>query len=182
MMTFTFDKKDPNSTPFNSTAVSAIIERTDKDGEIEILIQERVNSNDSVYYGTLEIPAGHIDKWENVYDTLAREVLEETGLEIIEILGDERTEEISGTGEDAAFAFKPFLCQQYLRGKGWSWLAFAFRCRVAEGIIKEQLGETAKHRWVKISQLEQMLNENKSQFFTLHLPVLKYLIDFHKKI
>jgi 8-oxo-dGTP pyrophosphatase MutT (NUDIX family) len=178
--TFTLDKKDPASFPFNSIMVSAIIERINPEGEIEILLQSRMNSNDSVYYGTLEIPAGHINKWENVYDTLAREVLEETGLQIIEVLGDEQTKVVSGNGQDAAFAFKPFMCQQYLRGQGWSWIGFAFRCHVADGEIKAQPGETAKHQWIKLAQLQKMIEEDKSKFFTLQLPVLQSLLDFHK--
>lgn len=181
MNTFSLNKKDPSSLPFNSLMVSALIERENERGEIEILIQERRNDNDSVYFGTLEIPAGHINKWENVYDALKREVLEETGLSIVEILGDEQTSEISGNGEDGAFAFKPFMCQQYLRGQGWSWIGFSFRCHVAEGEAINQVGETSNHQWLPLSQLQKMLNENTGHFFTLHLPVLKHLIDFHTK-
>lgn len=178
--TFTFDKTDPSSFPFNSIMVSAVIERQNADGETEILIQKRLNKNDSVYYDTWEIPAGHINKWENVYDALRREVQEETGLQITEVLGDEKTVEMFGNGQDGAFGFKPFLCQQYLHGQGWSWIGFAFRCRVADGLIKEQPDETGKHQWITLTQLQMMMTENQSQFFTLQLPVLQQLIDFHK--
>jgi 8-oxo-dGTP pyrophosphatase MutT (NUDIX family) len=182
MSTFTFDKKDPSSFPFNSIVVSAIIERLNSDKKVEILLQKRVNTNDSVYFGTLEIPAGNIEKWENVYDTLAREVFEETGLHIKEILNDEQTPEVSGNGEDSAFAFKPFMCQQYLKGKGCSWIGFSFRCSLEDGEFKEQVGETEGHHWISISDLKQMISDNPAQFFTLHLPILKYLINFHEDL
>lgn len=180
MMTFTFDKKDPASFPFNSIMISAVIERKNDQGEIEILFQTRANNNDSVYFGTLEIPAGHIEKYENVYEALKREVLEETGLHVSRILGDMQTAEISGNGEDAAFCFQPFVCQQYLKGKGWAWLGFSFRCEV-EGKLRSQEGETKDHQWIALPVLKQMLDDNPSQFFTLHLPVLTYLVSFHEK-
>lgn len=178
-MQFTFDKKDPSSFPFNSIMVSALIERETING-IEILLQTRSNTNDSVYFGTLEVPAGHIDKFENVYETVKREVLEETGLTVTEFLDDYKTEEFSTKENDAAFAFQPFICQQYLRGPGWSWIGFTFRCH-ASGTLKEQIGESSKHRWVHIAQVKKMLEENPNQFFTLQLPLLKYYISFHEK-
>lgn len=178
-MQFTFDKKDPASFPFVSTIVSALIERVSSNGETEILLQKRDNCHDSVYHGTWEIPAGHIDKFENAYDTLRREVKEETGLEVTEFLDDEQTE-ISSNGDDAAFAFKPFLCQQYLKGKGWSWIGFSFRCRAA-GEIKAQTDETSGHRWISLESLKTEITQDPKQFFTLHIPVLKQLIAYHEK-
>lgn len=111
MTQFTFSKKDPNSFPFNTTVVSALLERKNDRGEIELLLQKRINSNDSVYYGTLEIPAGHILKFENIYDALNREVSEESGYTISEIINDEKTDIFSTLEDDGAFAFKPFICQ-----------------------------------------------------------------------
>ena len=52
--------------------VSAIIERQGKD-ETEILIQTRWKpESDPVYSGTFEIPAGWIDRYENVFDALKK--------------------------------------------------------------------------------------------------------------
>lgn len=181
MTQFTFSKTDPSSFPFNSILISALIERKNDKGEIELLLQKRVNKNDSVYYGSLEIPAGHINKFENVYDTVRREVLEETGFTISKFIDDTQTEVFSTKDDDGAFAFKPFICQQYLKGQGWSWIGFVFRCLVEKGEIKEIDNEAAEHRWVSISELTNMITNNPNQFFTLQLPVLDYYIKFHEK-
>src|SRR5215510_8940315 len=64
----------------NLPIVSAIIER-EHNGEKELLVQTRWKpERDPLYSGTLEIPAGGMHVYENVYDTVKREVLEETGL------------------------------------------------------------------------------------------------------
>ena len=66
--------------------VSAIIER-EHNGEKEILVQTRWKpERDPLYSGTLEIPAGGMHVYENVYDAVKREVLEETGLTGHELL------------------------------------------------------------------------------------------------
>ncbi len=179
MKQFTLDKTNPDSWPFVSTIASALVERRNAQGETELLIQKRLNCNDSVYYGTWEIPAGHIDKFENVYDTVRREVKEETGLDVVEFIDDKQTA-VASNGDDGVFAFKPFICNQYLKGKGWSWIGFVFRCRVA-GDIVPQAGETDGHQWVTIEVLKKMLQENPKQFFTLQVPVLEYYIQCHEK-
>lgn len=181
MTEFKFSKTDPSSFPFNSILISALVERKNDNREIELLLQKRVNKNDSIYYGSLEIPAGHINKFENVYDTVKREVLEETGFTISEFINDTQTEIFSTKDDDGAFAFKPFICQQYLKGRGWSWIGFVFRCRIEKGKIKEVDGEASEHLWVTIQTLKTMLDEDPKQFFTLQLPVLNYYISFHEK-
>ena len=49
------------------------------DGEVFVLLQERYKGNDREA-GLLEIPAGKIREFENIYDCLRREIFEETGL------------------------------------------------------------------------------------------------------
>ena len=67
----------------NFSIVSAIIER-ERNGTKEVLIQTRWKpENDPVYSGTLEIPAGGLNKYENVYEAVKREVFEETELKVI---------------------------------------------------------------------------------------------------
>ena len=62
----------------NFAVVSAIIER-EWNGHTEVLVQTRWKpERDPVYSGTLEIPAGGVDQYENVYDAVKREVFEET--------------------------------------------------------------------------------------------------------
>src|SRR5574341_2340059 len=66
----------------NVPIVSAIIER-EHNRKKKILVQTRWKPDrDPLYSGTLEIPAGGMQVYENVYDAVKREVLEETGLRV----------------------------------------------------------------------------------------------------
>jgi len=95
----------------NLPIVSAIIER-EHNGEKEILVQTRWKpERDPLYSGTLEIPAGGMHVYENVYDAVKREVLEETGLRVTSFYPDIRTKTYAPKDDDC-FAFVPFCCQQ----------------------------------------------------------------------
>ena len=50
-----------------------------------ILIQERCKENGGAENGLIEIPAGKIREFENIFDCLRREILEETGLKVIKL-------------------------------------------------------------------------------------------------
>jgi SAM-dependent methyltransferase len=157
--------------------VSAIVER-ENDGETEVLIQTRWRPNaEWNYHNTIEIPAGVLDKgYENVLDAVKREVKEETGLDVSEIVGLEKTD-IHSPKDDASYAFKPFACSQQLKA-GLPWVGFCFICKVKTGEIKQQEDETRNVRWIKKSELKKMIAETPEKFFTLHLGVLEmYLKD-----
>lgn len=72
---------------FAKPCVGAIIEKI-IDGEKYILVQTRQKEDGCETNGMIEIPAGKIREYENVFSALRREVREETGLEIIKIYGD----------------------------------------------------------------------------------------------
>ncbi len=57
---------------FAKPAVGAIIEKSEK-GERYILIQERQKENGGIENGMLELPAGKIREFENIFDALRRE-------------------------------------------------------------------------------------------------------------
>src|SRR5215510_6147255 len=100
----------------NLPIVSAIIER-EHDGTKEILVPTRWKpERDPQYSGTLEIPAGGLHPYENVYDAVKREVLEETGLRVTNFYPDISTKTYA-TRDDDCFAFVPFCCQQQLQGE-----------------------------------------------------------------
>jgi 8-oxo-dGTP diphosphatase len=155
--------------------VSAIVERV-HDGEIEILVQTRWKPDrDPVYSGTLEIPAGGIKKYENVYDALQREVYEETGLKVLKIKPDIRTKMFSPR-DDEAFAFVPFCGQQQTKG-GVSRIGFVFICEVEDKPPVSQPEEVRDVRWMKTFELRQLLDENPEKIFTFQLGVLDYYLN-----
>lgn len=155
--------------------VSAIIERV-VDGETEILVQTRWKpKGDPEYSGTLEIPAGWINRYENVYDALKREVLEETGLKVLKIKPEIRTRIHSPKG-DGSFAFVPFCCQQQLKG-GRPWIGFVFICEVENKEPTPQPGEVRDIRWMKKSELKKIFDRSPEKIFTLQLGVLDYYFN-----
>lgn len=165
----------------NVPMVSAIIER-DHEGEKEILVQTRCKPDrDPHYSGTLEIPAGGMHRYENVYDAVQREVLEETGLQVISFYPDIRTK-IYAPHDDACFAFVPFCCQQQLQG-GLPRVGFVFLCQVENAnvaIPTPQHDEVRDIRWMKTSELRQIIEETPERIFTLQLGVLDYYLNYER--
>lgn len=158
--------------------ISAIIERKGE-SETEILIQTRISSYDDLYQGTIEIPAGRINSFENLYDTIKREVKEETGLEVLEIGQAADAETATTFRSDGAIVFQPFCCQQLTKGN-IPWIGFVFLVKVKEGKLIPEKGHTQDLRWVKLSELKELLSNSKDKIFTLQLPVLKYYLK-HKE-
>ncbi len=158
--------------------ISAIIERKGE-SETEILIQTRIADYDDLYQGTIEIPAGRIDSFENLYDAIIREVKEETGLDVLEIGQALDSETETTSRNDEAIVFQPFCCQQSIKGN-IPWVGFVFIIKVKEGKLIPEKGQTQDLRWVKISELKEILLNSKDKVFTLQLPVLKYYVS-HKE-
>ena len=99
---------------FAKPAVGAIIEKV-IDGVSHILIQERSKVDDDVENGLIEIPAGKVREYENIFDGLRREVWEETGLELTEIQGEKETVTCECNGY-TVISFNSFYSSQNLRG------------------------------------------------------------------
>lgn len=163
---------------FSIPIISAIIERV-KDDETEILVQTRWKpKEDPKYSGCLEISAGKIREFENVYDSLNREVFEETGLKIIKIFPDVKTK-IHSPNNDGSFAFQPFCCQQQIKG-GRPWIGFVFRCQVEDKQPLKQGDGTKDVRWIKRSELKQIFEKTPEKIFTVQLGVLDYYFNHEK--
>jgi len=168
--------KTIHSLNLNYSIVSAIIER-ERNGELEVLIQTRWKpENDPVYSGTLEIPAGGMNKYENVYDAVKREVFEETGLKVIGFKPDIKTKKYSPKDDDC-FAFVPFCCQQQLKG-GLPRVGFVFLCEVEDGILKPAKREVKSIEWIDKTKLRRIVEETPEKIFTLQLGVLDYYLNY----
>ena len=164
----------------NGTVVSVIVER-EHDGDVEVLLQTRWKpERDAVYSGTLEIPAGGIDSYENIYDAAKREVWEETGLRVTSFYPDVRTA-IYAPQDDDCFAFVPFCCQQQLKG-GIPRIGIVFVCRVEDAEPRPGAGEVREVFWIKVSELREIVERQPERIFTLQLPVLAYYLHYRVEL
>ncbi len=158
--------------------ISAILQKKDKNGEGLIYLQERWKPKVSpTYSGMIEIPAGGIDGYENVYDALKREVKEECGLDIIKVINDFQSEVYEYNKKDKSFVFKPFICQQVLSTNGGlPWIGFVFVCEVA-GIIKINKNEAKNPCWMNLKELKKLLHSHPEKIFPLQVPVLRHYVE-----
>lgn len=171
--------KTIQSLNLNFSLVSAIIER-EREGEMEILVQTRWKPKiDPVYSGTLEIPAGAMDKYENAYDAIAREVFEETGLKVTGFKPEVRTK-VHSSKDDECFAFVPFCCQQQLKGE-WPRVGFVFICTVENKEPVPQPEEVKNIWWMKKSELKKVLEETPEKIFILQRGVLDYYLNYTER-
>lgn len=162
------------------SAVTIIIERI-VDGEIEILIQTRWKPDkDPVYSGCIEIPGGGIEVFENIYDTIKREVYEETGLNVVEIKPDIKSQ-LYTPKNDAAFAFMPFCCEQQLKN-GKPWIGFVFICQVENKTPIDQKSENKNVRWINKNEFQEIFTNSPEKIFTFQLGALEFYFNKEKYI
>lgn len=153
---------------FGKPCVAAII-RKEMNGEKYLLVQER-QKEDSKENGMLEVPAGKIREYENIFTALRREVWEETGLQITKIEGEELVQSSVINGNQI-ISFQPYYVTQNLSGI-YSIVLNTFLCE-AEGILAKETDETQNIRWEKESWVKQMLIDHPESFFLMHINALK---------
>ncbi len=163
-----------NSEP--RTVVSAIIEKIENNTRY-IYLQTRWKPQSSpTYSGLIEIPAGGINGYENVFEALKREVKEETGLDVIRIVDGFIDKPQENRPGDESIIFQPFVCQQMLKSNGGlPWTGFVFRCQVS-GSIQINKEEAKDPRWMSINDLKNLLSQSPELFFPLQYTTLLYYI------
>lgn len=163
--------------PNPRAVVSAILEKIEN-GERYVFVQTRWKPKASPnYLGVMEIPAGVIDGYENVYTAISREIKEETGLDIVRFIDDVHTPVMQARPGDTSIAFKPFICQQVLETNGGlPWVGFVFRCEVS-GTVTMQTSEAKDPRWVTIAELDEIITNTPENVFSLQLAALRYYVD-----
>ncbi|MEH6444851.1 MAG: NUDIX domain-containing protein [Oceanospirillaceae bacterium] len=160
---------------FQIPGVGAIIERETSAGK-EILIQERFKPNSPTETGLLEIPAGKIRKFENLFDTLRREVLEETGL-TIEHIDAEQHSDLLNMHDYSVLSCEPFCVSQNISGS-YPILVITFLCR-ANGKLLSATNESKNIRWIAISQLAKLLESEAESFYAMHIYALKKYLNIN---
>lgn len=154
----------------------AIIEK-EINGKIHILLQTRIKKDREHENGLLEIPAGKIREFENIYDCLRREIKEETNLDLTYIKGESNAEIIKQNNYKV-LNYNPFCCAQNI-GKEYPILVNIFLCK-AKGILKSNKAETKNLKWVKITKLIELLKTKKDRFYTMHISTLNKYLNYRK--
>ncbi|MDF2653259.1 MAG: phosphohydrolase [Paenibacillus sp.] len=154
----------------------AIIERT-LNGVIEIVVQTR---NKPGGPQRIELPGGRIEQYESLVKALIREVKEETGLDVVEIEGEDTR--IDTIGIDPSFeveCLQPFGAYQTIKGPFDS-VGVYFRCK-AKGELLISGDETKNPRWITVDELRRLMNDDPLQFSDVdRAGILFYLKNLEK--
>ena len=157
---------------FAVPCVAAIIEKI-VNNEKYILIQTRQKEDGAETNGMLELPAGKIREYENIFETLRREVKEETGLTITKILGEDNQISNFIKGNEV-ISYTPYCITQNLSGV-YSIILNTFLCE-AKGELLTETNESQNIHWIKIKELKKIFKNYPKKIFLLHINALqKYL-------
>jgi len=184
MLLFTYGKqpvilrKSDIMEQFAIPGVGGIIEKQENN-EYYILIQQRYKDDNSCKEGLLEIPAGKIRQFENIYDCLRREVQEETGLEVVEISGENESELIR-INDYTVLNYTPFSCSQNLNGT-YPIMVEVFLCTVT-GFLPTESSEARNIKWITLNELNKLMESNIDLFYPMHISTLRKYLNyrFHK--
>jgi 8-oxo-dGTP pyrophosphatase MutT (NUDIX family) len=150
--------------------VGAIIER-DNNGVKEVLIQTRQKDTDKVYSGSLEIPGGKFRAFEDVYESLRREAVEESGMKITFVDGEKYREDFESRGAHSSL-IHPYCVTQTIEGP---FFGLIFLCH-AEGEPKQMTNETKGAHWMAFDDLRKIVEETPERIYIAFLgPLKKYL-------
>jgi ADP-ribose pyrophosphatase len=150
-------------------AVGGIIEKNIDEIDY-ILIQDRCKDDAKLEYGLLEIPAGKIREFENIFDCLRREIWEETGLRVTNIKDEDEATIVENNGYKV-LSYIPFACSQNIQGT-YPIMVQIFICN-ADGELLNKSSETKNIRWISLIELKKLLEENNSLFYPMHITTLE---------
>ena len=158
---------------FAKPCVAAIIEKT-VDGEKYLLMQTRQKEEGASTNGLLEVPAGKIREYENIFLALRREVWEETGLHITKIYGEESCI-INEVKDGITLSFTPYCITQNLSG-AYSIILNTFLCE-AKGELLQSSNESQNIHWEKINNVREKIQKEPDKIFFMHIHALKKYLE-----
>jgi len=121
----------------------------------------------------VEIPGGKVRENENIFDALRREVAEETGLVITEIVGETNSVSYSYNGYDV-IDFEPFCCTQNII-REYPVMCMVFICKAA-GTLLESSSESTSYRWVAVDELKRLVFETPEKLYPMDIAALKKFV------
>jgi len=155
--------------------VRAIIVKETPSGE-EVLIQRRVKDQEK--RRPFELPGGRIEQFESLLDCLKRELKEETGLDIEDILDPIDLVETVAKDGFRVECMRPFAVYQTINGPVDS-MGVYFRCK-AKGCLLEKGDETDMIGWVSLERLRSLVEQD--EFSGVDKAGVEfYLTDYNRK-
>ena len=140
------------------------------ENEKQLIIQLRKKKGEPEVY---ELPGGRINEYERIVDGLKREILEETGLKVKSIHGEEGAIITNGNSFTME-CIKPFSAYQTLEGPVDSF-GIHFVCEV-EGELLTTGDDTADIHWASKQEIQNLIDAH--SFLEIDLPaVLMFLRD-----
>jgi len=165
---------------FMIPAVTGIVVK-ETDGVNYLLLQERWKNN-PLEDGLLEIPGGKISEYENIFDSLRREIMEETGYVVKKIYGEEESTFVEFNGYKV-LNYEVFASAQNLE-KNYPIMTQFFICEV-EGEKLEKTNETQNIEWFSLEEVSLLLEKTPEKFYSMHINAIKkYLstkLSYEKK-
>ncbi|EPJ53086.1 MAG: hypothetical protein OFPI_11870 [Osedax symbiont Rs2] len=164
------------SEKFQIPGVAAIVQRQSERG-IELLVQSRDKADADADTGLLEIPAGKIRQFENLFSTLRREVFEETGLRVTEITGEAEAHKVS-LNNYQVLSCEPFCVSQNISGH-YPIMTLTFLCW-GEGELLRYSSESSNIHWMPIAELAILVKKHPDKLYPMHIYALTKYLNLHK--
>lgn len=134
------------------------------ENEKQLIIQLRKREGEPEVY---ELPGGRINEYEKIVDGLKREIIEETGLKVKSIHGEQ--DSITTKGNSFSMeCIRPFSAYQTLEGPVDSF-GIHFVCEV-EGELLTNGDDTADIHWASKNEIQNLIDEHR--FSEIDLPVI----------
>ncbi|HLR16057.1 MAG TPA: NUDIX hydrolase [Bacillota bacterium] len=135
--------------------VRAILIR-ERDEAEEVYVQRRKKAHEGVY--PIELPGGQLEPYESLLDCLKREVKEETGLDVIEVIDPLKTVQTTSTHGFVVECMSPYAVYQTVEGPVDS-MGVYFKCYVS-GEALEVGDDSERVGWVTKEALERFIQED----------------------